>query len=149
MGDTNTQIVITEIPQDKLGERHLSPAETSMPEPGDGEVLVRALLLSLDAANRAWMQGATYTAPVLGGEVMRGGTLSEVVESKADGFAPGDIVECPGGWKEYSVHKAKAMGKIQPRGPLSQHLSILGITGLTAYFGLLEVGQPKEGDPIV
>lgn len=149
MGATNKQIMITELPDGQLEERHFSQREASVPKPGDGEVLVRTLFLSLDAANRAWMQGATYTAPVLAGELMRGGTLSEVVASKVNGFAPGDIVECPGGWQEYSVHEPKAIGKIEVRGPLSQHLSILGITGLTAYFGLLEVGQPREGETIV
>lgn len=149
MTDTNTQIVVVELPSGHLEERHFESRQAPMPEAGEGEVLTRTIYLSLDAANRAWMQGATYTAPVLAGDVMHGGTLSEVVVSNAEGFAPGDIVEGQSGWQEYAVQKPRAMGKIDPRGPLTNHLSVLGITGLTAYFGLLEVGAPKEGETLV
>ncbi len=149
MGGANKQIVISELPKEQLEERHFSTTEAEIPEPGDGEVLARTLLLSLDAANRAWMQGATYTDPLMAGEIMNGGGLSEVVTSDADEFAPGDIIECQSGWQEYSVHSSKAISKIAPGRPMSQYLSILGITGLTAYFGLLEVGKPKEGDTVV
>ena len=149
MSEMNKQIVVTELPDGHLEERHFSMREVPVPEPGDGEVLIRTIYLSLDAANRAWMQGATYTAPVLAGDVMHGGTLSEVVASNHEAFAAGDIVECQSGWQEYAVLKPKQIGKIEPRGPLTNHLSVLGITGLTAYFGLLEVGKAKKGDTLV
>jgi len=149
MSETNKQIIVTELPDGHLEERHFALKEVPIPEAGDGEVLTRTLLLSLDAANRAWMQGATYTAPVLAGDIMHGMTISQVVESKDPAFAPGDIVECQSGWQEYASLPPKAMAKLEVRGPLSQHMSILGITGLTAYFGLLEVGAPKEGETLV
>ncbi len=149
MSESNKQIIVTELPEGHLEERHFELKEAPIPEAGDGEVLVRTLLLSLDAANRAWMQGATYTAPVLAGDIMHGMTISQVVASKDPAFAPGDIVECQSGWQEYAVLPARAMAKLEVRGPLSQHMSILGVTGLTAYFGLLEVGAPKEGETLV
>jgi len=149
MADTNKQIVITELPQGKLAESNFTLTDGPMPEPGEGEVLTRAIYLSLDAANRAWMQGATYKAPVLAGDVMHGGTLSEVMVSNSPTLAPGDIVEGMTGWQQFAAVPAKQLAKLQPRGPLTNHLSVLGVTGLTAYFGLLEVGQPKEGETIV
>jgi hypothetical protein len=149
MSTINTQIVIAALPEDKLDESHFSLREAPMPEPGDGEVLVKARYLSLDAANRAWMQGATYKAPVVAGEVMHGMTLSEVVESNHADFSPGDIVECSSGWQQFAVHKPKELGKITVRGSLSNQLSVFGISGLTAYFGLLKCGRPKAGETIV
>jgi NADPH-dependent curcumin reductase CurA len=145
----NRQIFVVELPRGPLEERHFELREAAIPEPARGEVLTRTLYLSLDPANRAWMQGATYTAPVQQGEVMRGGTLSEVVGSESSGFAPGDIVECNSGWQDYAVHRAGELLKIEPRGPLPHHLSVYGGTGLTAYFGLLDVGHPSSGETVV
>mgnify|MGYP001000832942 CR=1 FL=1 len=85
----------------------------------DGEVLLKIRLISLDAANRAWMQGATYRAALAAGQVMAGGSISEVVESKSPGFAPGDLVFADTGWQEYAALPAKALTKQTPRGPLS------------------------------
>jgi len=149
MSSSNTQIVIAALPKDKLDESHFSLREVPMPEPGDGEVLVKTRYLSLDAANRAWMQGATYKAPVVAGEVMHGMTLSEVVESNHADLSPGDIVECSSGWQRFAVHKPKELGKIEVRGSLSNQLSIFGISGMTAYFGLLKCGRPKDGETLV
>ncbi len=149
MSESNKQIIVTELPEGHLEERHFTLKEAPIPEAGEGDVLTRTLLLSLDAANRAWMQGATYTAPVLAGDIMHGMTISQVVASNDPGFAPGDIVECQSGWQEYAALSPRAMAKLAVRGPLSQHMSILGVTGLTAYFGLLEIGEPKEGETLV
>lgn len=145
----NRQIVLAELPQGKLGPEHFRLAQSERPAPGEGEVLVKILYVSLDAANRAWMQGATYRSALQGGDVMAGGALAEVVESKADGFAAGDLVFADTGWQEWAVLKAKALQKIARAEPLTHLLSVYGVAGLTAYFGLLECGQPKAGETVV
>ncbi len=149
MPGTNQQILVAELPKDKLEESHFTLRDSPIPEPNDGEILVKTRYLSLDAANRAWMQGATYKAPVVAGEVMHGMTLSEVVESKHADFSPGDIVECQSGWQQFAVHKPNEIGKIAVRASLSNHLSVFGISGLTAYFGLLKCGRPEKGETLV
>jgi NADPH-dependent curcumin reductase CurA len=149
MSEVNRQIIFKERPAEKLEASHFEARDGEIPEPGDGEVLMRTLYLSLDAANRAWMQGKTYKEPVLPGEVMHGYTISEVVSSNSDRFVQGDLVEGQGNWQEYSVVSGRQLAKVTPRGPLSHQLSILGITGLTAYFGLLRVGEPQEGETLV
>jgi len=80
----NQQILLGEVPKSKLGAEHFKLAESEVPKPAEGEVLVRVRLISLDAANRAWMQGATYRSAVTAGNVMAGGAVAEVVESRAD-----------------------------------------------------------------
>ena len=86
MTKANRQIVLNEIPNGRLSQEHFRLVEGEVPSPDDGEVLLRALYVSLDAANRAWMQGATYRSALKGGDVMAGGALAEVVESRASGF---------------------------------------------------------------
>ena len=88
----NRQVLLVEKPAGKLGPEHFKMSETAMPEPADGEALVRVRYISLDAANRAWMHGATYRAAVEPNTVMAGGGIAEVIASKASGLAPGDIV---------------------------------------------------------
>jgi len=149
MTPINRQIQLTSLPTDKLGPEHFHLAEAPMPEPVEGEVLLKVLMVSLDAANRAWMQGATYRAALAAGQVMAGGTLSEVVQSRAPGFAPGDLVFADTGWQAYAALPAKLLTRQQRRSPLSHLLSVYGIAGLTAYFGLLHVGRPKAGDTVV
>ena len=149
MGDVNRQVVLTRLPEERLTEDHFELREAPVPEPAQGEVLTRTRLLSIDAANRAWMQGATYRDPITGGQVMAGFALAEVVASRDERFVPGDIVEADGGWQDYGVHRGRALNKIDVRGPLSHHLSVLGITGLTAYFGLLRVGRPATGETVL
>ena len=149
MGDVNRQVVLTRLPEERLTEGHFELREAPVPEPAEGEVLTRTRLLSIDAANRAWMQGATYRDPITGGQVMAGFALAEVVASRDERFAPGDIVEADGGWQDYAVHRGRALNKVDVRGPLSHHLSVLGITGLTAYFGLLRVGRPATGETVL
>jgi hypothetical protein len=120
-----------------------------MPSPKDGEVLLTTRLISLDAANRAWMQGATYRAAIEAGQVMAGGAVAEVVDSKAQGFARGDLVFADTGWQDYASLPAKALQKLPRIEPISHLLSVYGVAGLTAYFGLLNVGKPKAGDTVV
>ena len=146
---TNRQIHIVELPKAKLGPEHFRLAEGAMPVPGDGELLLKTRLISLDAANRAWMQGATYRAAIEAGQVMAGGAVAEVVESKVRAYVKGDLVFADTGWQEYAAVNARTVQKLPRIEPLSHLLSVYGIAGLTAYFGLLNVGKPKAGETVV
>jgi NADPH-dependent curcumin reductase CurA len=146
---TNRQIHIVELPKAKLGPEHFRLAEGAMPVPGDGELLLKTRLISLDAANRAWMQGATYRAAIEAGQVMAGGAVAEVVESKSPAFAKGDLVFADTGWQEYAAVNARTAQKLPRIEPMSHLISVYGIAGLTAYFGLLNVGKPKAGETVV
>lgn len=145
----NRQILLVEKPTGKLGPEHFKLVEARIPEPKDGEVLLRVRLISLDAANRAWMHGATYRSAVETNTVMAGGGIAEVVSSKAPGFAAGDIVFGDTGWQDYAAVPAKQLNKMPRMEPMTHLLSVYGIAGLTAYFGLLHVGQPKAGETVV
>ena len=125
-------------------------------EPEDGGVLVKTLSLSLDPAMRGWMnEGKSYIAPVEIGEVMRAGGIGKVVASKHAGFAPGDLGTGGLGVQEYRQFtpmeiKRQGISKIDLRmGSITQWLNVLGMPGMTGYFGLMDVGQPKEGDVVV
>jgi len=149
MSGQNQQIHIAELPKDKLGPQHFRLTQAPMPVPRDGELLLKTKLISLDAANRAWMQGATYRAAIEAGQVMAGGAIAEVVESRAPGFKAGDVVFADTGWQEYAALPARHAQKVERREPLSHLLSVYGIAGLTAYFGLLNVGKPQPGETVV
>jgi len=143
----NHQILLAAKPIGKLEESHFSTEESTIGEPGAGEVLCRNILLSIDPANRAWMRGPTYRAALNAGEVMAGYTLMEVVAG--EGVQAGAVVMGEGGWQEYALLKANQVQQIPVVGDLTHHMSVLGITGLTAYFGLLKIGQPKSGETVV
>jgi NADPH-dependent curcumin reductase CurA len=149
MNQINRQIVLAELPQGRLGPEHFRLTEAAVPAPVDGEVLLKALYVSLDAANRAWMQGATYRSALKAGDVMAGGALAEVVESRAPGLAKGDLVFADTGWREYAALPARHLTALPRLEPLTHLLSVYGIAGLTAYFGLLECGKPKAGETVV
>ena len=125
--------------------------EEPVPTPGEGEVLVRNLCLSCDPTQRGWMAGDTYMPAVPLGEVMRSFAAGRVVESRSPRFAAGQLVQGLLGWQDYAVTSPEAAGLVPlPAGaPLETALSILGLTGLTAYFGLLEVGRPKADETVV
>jgi NADPH-dependent curcumin reductase CurA len=146
---TNRQILLVETPKGKLAPEHFRLAEAPVPTPGDGEVLLRVRLISLDAANRAWMQGATYREAVTAGTVMAGGAIAEVVESKAPGFAAGDLVFADTGWQDYAALPGKRLVKVPKIEPMTRLLSVYGVAGLTAYFGLLNIANPKAGETVV
>ncbi|MBR0716368.1 NADP-dependent oxidoreductase [Bradyrhizobium liaoningense] len=148
-GTVNRQILLVEKPSGKLGPEHFKMVEGAVPEPKDGEALLRVRYISLDAANRAWMHGATYRSAVEANSVMAGGGIAEVVSSKAPGLAAGDIVFGDTGWQDYAAVPAKHLNKMPKLEPLTHLLSVFGIAGLTAYFGLLEIGKPKEGETVV
>ncbi len=149
MTQGNHQIVLAEIPQGKLSPEHFRAVEADRPIPLDGEVLVRILYVSLDAANRAWMQGATYRSALKAGDVMAGGALAEVVESRSPAFTVGDLVFADTGWQTYATLPARRLAKLPRLDPLTHLLSVYGVAGLTAYFGLLECGRPKPGETVV
>ena len=149
MADTNRQILLDQIPQGKLAPEHFKLVETPRPSAREGEALVRTLYISLDAANRAWMQGATYRSALTTGQVMAGGALGEVVESKDPSLKPGDMVWGDTGWQDYVALPAKRLTKMPALEPVTHLLSIYGVAGLTAYFGLLECGLPKTGETLV
>jgi NADPH-dependent curcumin reductase CurA len=145
----NRQVLLVEKPTGKLAPEHFKMTESAVPEPGAGEALLRVRYISLDAANRAWMHGATYRAAVEANTVMAGGGIAEVVSSKAPGLAPGDLVFGDTGWQDYAVVAAKHLTKMPKIEPMTHLLSVYGIAGLTAYFGLLDIGKPKAGETVV
>jgi hypothetical protein len=127
-----------------------------VPQPADGQVLVKVLQLSLDPAMRGWMnEGRSYIAPVGIGEVMRAAGVGKVIASKHPGFAVGEHVSGGLGVQEYCLIDGKDVGrfglaKIDLRlGTVSQWLNVLGMPGMTGYFGLLEIGQPRPGNTVV
>src|SRR3954449_1281309 len=148
-GSVNRQILLVEKPSGKLGPEHFKLVEGAVPEPKDGEALLRVRYISLDAANRAWMHGATYRAAVEANTVMAGGGIAEVVSSKAPGLNAGDIVFGDTGWQDYAAVPAKHLTKMPKLEPMTHLLSVYGIAGLTAYFGLLDLGKPKAGETVV
>jgi NADPH-dependent curcumin reductase CurA len=149
MSADNRQIVLAQLPQGKLGPEHFAVSHADRPTANEGEVLLRVLYVSLDAANRAWMQGATYRSALEAGNVMAGGGLAEVVESRAPSLKPGDLVFADTGWQEWAAVPARGLFPLPRLEPLTHLLSVFGVAGLTAYFGLLECGRPKAGETVV
>ena len=145
----NRQVVVRELPKGALGQHHFELREAGMPEIGAGEALVRTILMSIDAANRAWMQGATYREAVKAGDVMHTYAIGEVVESNDEGLAPGDLVAVEARWADYVAVKARRAQKLPDIRPLSHLLSVYGIAGKTAYHGLVGVGRPQAGETVV
>jgi len=125
--------------------------ESPVPSPGDGEILVRILYLSVDPYMRGRMSDApSYAAPVGIGEVMTGGTVAEVIESRNPAFTKGDIVDGLSGWQEYAVSNGKGLRKVNPAlAPITTALGVLGMPGLTAYFGITDICKPKPGETLV
>jgi NADPH-dependent curcumin reductase CurA len=145
----NRQWLYARQPAGKIAADTFEWTETAIPTPGAGEVLVQTRMLSLDPANRAWMMGKTYRDALQPGQVMSGFAIGEVVNSQAAGLAPGDIVEGDWGWQDYAALPARRLTRRTTNAPLEMLIGPLSITGLTAYFGLLEVGQPKPGDTVL
>ncbi len=150
-GEINHQIRLAARPVGLPKRSDWQFTETPLPEPRDGEVLARVLYLSLDPAMRGWMnEGKSYIAPVGIGEVMRAGAVGKVIASRHPGFAAGDHVSGLFGVQEYAALDAARLFKVDPRlAPLPMFLNTLGMPGMTAYFGLLDVGAPHEGDTVV
>jgi NADPH-dependent curcumin reductase CurA len=148
---TNRQFKLAKRPVGMVQRSDFDYTESPVPVPGDGEVLVKILYISLDPAMRGWMnEGKSYIPPVGIGEVMRAGAVGRVIASNDPGIAVGEHVLGTLGVQEYAVAKAKGLTKVDPKlVPLPVYLGTLGMPGMTAYFGLLEVGKPKAGDTVV
>ena len=147
---THRRVVLARRPPGEPSETDFRIEEVAVPEPGPGQVLVRVIYLSLDPYMRGRMRdAASYAAPVGIGEVMTGGTVGEVVKSNNPSFKVGDIVEERLGWQQYAIG-GPTLRKIDPSlAPISTANGVLGMPGMTAYFGLFEVGQPKAGETVV
>jgi NADPH-dependent curcumin reductase CurA len=126
-------------------------ADSEVPKLSDGDVLVRTLYISVDPYLRGRMrEGRSYVPPFEIGEVIMSGVVGQVVESRAAGFAAGDIVTGMLGWRLYNIAKAGELRKVDPKiGPVTTALGVLGMPGLTAYFGLLDIGQPRTDETVV
>ena len=127
--------------------------EIPVPPIADGEVLIRNLWLSFDPAQRGWINDTpSYIPPVQLGEAMRAGAIGQVVESRNDAFRPGDMVSGTFGWQDYFVSTGQGFMPLQKLAPgvsPTMALSVLGGTGMTAYFGMAEIGRPAAGDVVV
>jgi NADPH-dependent curcumin reductase CurA len=147
----NRRILLASRPKGAPRESDFTLDEAAIAAPGQGELLVRALYLSLDPYMRGRMSDrASYAKPVGIGEVMTGGVVGRVIASRNPRFGEGDIVEGILGWQEYALSDGKGLRKIDPAlAPVSTALGILGMPGLTAYFALLDLGKPKAGETVV
>ncbi|MCB1342563.1 MAG: NADP-dependent oxidoreductase [Pseudooceanicola sp.] len=146
---TNRQIVITELPKGTLTPETFALKETGMPVPKEGEVLLRTVLMSIDAANRSWMQGATYRDAVNAGDAMPTYALCEVMESRSSRLAKGDLVAAESVWADFVVRPAHKCQKLPDVRPLSHLMSVYGIAGKTAFHGLISVGRPVTGETVL
>jgi hypothetical protein len=152
MADTNRQWLLAAHPQGRPETANWRLVERPIPEPGPGQILVRARYLSVDPYMRGRISPAkNYAAGVQLGQVMTGGGVGEVIRSRHPDFDPGEIVESfTFGWQEYAVLDAPGTHKVDPeQGPIQSALSYLGLPGLTAYFALLEIGRPQAGETVV
>jgi len=145
----NKQWIYASKPNAQVSPANFRLQDAAMPQPKDGEVLVRTTLLSLDPASRAWMIGPTYRPMLEPGEVMAGWGIGEVVSSNAKNYEPGDLVSGDYGWQQYAAVPARTLTKHDKKHKPEHILGVLGITGLTAYFGLLEVGRPRPGETVL
>ena len=148
----NRQVLLKTRPTGIPQAGHFEIVSRPLPEPAQGELLVRNVYLSVEPAMRGWVNSAAnYSTPVGLGEVMRGFSAGEVVASRHPGFEEGDLVMGMLGWQEYALTDGKAIRrKVKERDlPLSLSLGVLGINGVTAWFALSEVGEPRPGDTVV
>lgn len=149
----NRRWILRKRPEADITADHLELVTAPVPDLQDDQVLVRNIYLSLDPTHRLWMSDREqYLPPVQVGDVMRGGTLGVVEQSRSDRFQRGDIVKpMVGGWEAYTVADGKMVRPVDrhPDIPLSAYMSVLGATGITAYFGLLDIGQPQPGETLV
>ncbi len=149
MSETNRQWLLRSRPKGMLKESDLELHEAQVPTPAEGQLLVRNRWLAFEPAMRGWIDDKpSYMPPVPIGDVMRGMAVGEVIESKLEGYASGDLVTGMTGWQEWAIGDG-GLRKLPAGTDPRFALSVLGITGITAYFGLLEIGKPKRGDTVV
>jgi len=146
----NTQIRLASRPSGWVDESNFTLSESELVRPGDGEVLIRNIFMSVDPYMRGRMNDVkSYIPPFQIGEVLQAGVVGQVVESKFDGIGEGDFVMGMLGWENYSISDGRLLRKV-PAGPvpLSYHLGILGMPGMTAYVGLIKIAEAKAGDNV-
>jgi NADPH-dependent curcumin reductase CurA len=151
---TNRQWLLAKRPDGMVGKDNFEYREVPVPELEEGQVLIRNLYLSFDPTQRGWMEDKeSYLPPVQIGEPMRAGTVGQVAASRHDEFVEGDLVQTTGGWQDYVVASPDTdlmgLNKLPEGTPPELALSVLGITGLTAYWGLLDLGEPQEGQTVL
>ncbi len=146
----NRQILIDSLPDDRLEESNYRIESGSVPQPGDGEVLCRTLVLTVGAGTRAGLQGsASYAGAPRTNIVMNATGVARVEQSNDAAFSEGDLVICSSGWQDYSVHRSSALSKVADDIDSAHYLGALGTNGLTAYFGLINVGEPNPGQRVL
>jgi NADPH-dependent curcumin reductase len=151
MTETIQRIVLASRPVGEPTLDNFRSEKVPIPQPGPGQMLLRTLWLSLDPYMRGRMSDApSYAKPVGIGDAMEGGTVSEVVASNLPQFAKGDIVVGRTGWQTHALSDGSGLQKVDPtRAPIQTALGVLGMPGMTAYMGLLEIGKPAAGETVV
>ena len=145
---TNKQIYLKSSPKDKLLEDNFEFKNSKVKNLDHNQVLVEVVYISIDAANRAWMQGRTYRSQILPGDVMGGYALGKVIATNNNNFNIGDYVEGDLGWQNYAIRDTKELIKTSIKASENLHMSVLGITGKTAYFGL-GLADLKKGETVL
>ena len=146
----NRQVLIKSLPKGALAAEDYELVRSDVPTAGEGEVLVRTMVLTIGAGQRAGLQGSASYAGTPTTRIVMGGTgVGRVEASNVAGIETGDIVTGATGWQDYAVLPARGARKVEADVDPALHLSLFGTNGLTAYFGLLEIGQPKAGETVV
>jgi len=150
MNDRNRRLVLAQRPTEMIDDTIVQVQEDDAPTAGPGQALARVRYLSIDPTIRTWMDDAPgYLPPIAIGDVVRSGGIAEIVESNSPAYAPGELVFGLTGWQDWVLADEGAMRKLPPGLEPTTALGVLGSTGMTAYFGLLDVGRVKEGDAVV
>ena len=151
MSQSAKRVVLVSRPVGEPKASDFRVEDHAIPTPGPGQVLLRTIWLSLDPYMRGRMSdGPSYATPVPIGGVMEGGTVSEVVASNNPAFAKGDIVLSRAGWQTHALSDGKGLAKVNPKlAPVSTAVGVLGMPGMTAYTGLLDIGKPQSGETVV
>jgi NADPH-dependent curcumin reductase CurA len=151
MSTVNQRVVLVARPRGQPRPEDFTLETCAVPEPGPGELLLRTVYLSLDPYMRGRIGAHPLVATPVGiGEVILGGTVAEVIDSRSNSYAPGDLVLSQIGWQRYGVQAASVVSKLDPKhAPISTALGVLGVPGFTGYSGLLEIGRPKPGETVV
>jgi NADPH-dependent curcumin reductase len=152
MTESNRRLVLAERPSGMVNEQTTRLEQTDVPQPQDGEALVRVRYLSIDPTIRTWMDDAPgYLPPIAVDEVIRGAGIGEVLLSNSDSYKPGDLLFGLTGWQDFVIADTaeRSMQPLPPGIPPTTALGLFGVTGMTAYFGVTDVGAIKEGDVVV
>jgi NADPH-dependent curcumin reductase CurA len=152
MSTQNRQWILNARPSGRLTGEKFRWNEASIPQPSDREVLIRTLWLSVDPAQRIWMSRDSYKPAVPLDDVMQSFAVGKVVESRHPNFNPGDLVRGDFSWQDYVATDGNRFGgmhKLPPEVPPNLALSLFGVNGLTAYFGILDIGRIKAGETVV